>query len=128
MNYFIYLHGPQLLHWDGFGISELTWTILVISVGVLISLLMLALRKDIAYSLVVIWAFLGIYIKRTSILYINNTVATTSLIAILIIAIGAIVIIGYQLLKKKPGNTIRPGCNKNRIAGKSGSLLTKSIC
>jgi hypothetical protein len=90
------------VNWDGFGISPLIWTLLVISVGVLITLLMLALRKDIAYSLVVFWAFLGIWIKRTTPAFTNNDVATTALIAMILIGIGILVVIGFYLTKKKP--------------------------
>ena len=89
------------VHWDGFGISQLSWTIVVISVGVLITLLMLALRKDIAYSLVVIWALLGIYIKRTNAPFTNNDVATTAIIAMGILIAGVIIIAVYQLMRTK---------------------------
>ena len=51
--------------WNRWGISEATWTVLVLIVAVGITSLMLWRRKDIAYSLVVIWAFAGIIIKRT---------------------------------------------------------------
>ncbi|HUT00699.1 MAG TPA: hypothetical protein VMY59_10315 [Candidatus Thermoplasmatota archaeon] len=87
--------------WDGLGISPVIWTILVISVGVLITLLMLALRKDIAYSLVVLWALLGIWIKQTSPGFTNNDVATLALIAMVLISVGILVIIGFNLIKKK---------------------------
>jgi hypothetical protein len=89
------------VHWDGFGISELNWTILVMSVATLITLLMLATRKDIAYSLVVVWAALGIYIKRTTAPYTNNDVATTAIITIVLIVVGILAVIGYQLMNKK---------------------------
>jgi hypothetical protein len=96
------------VNWDGFGISPLIWTILVISVGVLITLLMLALRKDIAYSIVVLWALLGIWIKRTTPAYTNNDVALTALIAMIIIGVGILAIIGYLLLKKSKSTPNNP--------------------
>jgi hypothetical protein len=52
--------------WNGFGLSEQFWAVLVIGVGVLLALLMLFLRKDIYYCLVVDWALLGILLKRLS--------------------------------------------------------------
>jgi hypothetical protein len=60
-------------------------TIVVIAVAVLITLLMLFLRKDVAYSLVVVWATLGIFLKQ---LPGNLTIAITALIALIIIFIG----------------------------------------
>jgi hypothetical protein len=92
--------------WDGFGIEPLTWTILIIAVGTLLTILMLALRKDIAFSLVVLWAFLGIWMKRmtqpTTTTDVN--VATTASIAMILIAIGLLVVIGYHLIRKNKKN------------------------
>jgi len=91
------------VNWDGFGISELNWTIIIIAVATFLTILMLALRKDIAFSLVVLWAFLGIWMKRTTLpnTTIDMNVATTITIAIIFIAIGLLAIIGYQLIRKK---------------------------
>ena len=52
------------IDWNGFGIAPELWTMLVISVGTLITLTMLNRRRDIPYSLVVIWAYYGIISKR----------------------------------------------------------------
>jgi len=71
-------------------------TVFVILVAVIITYLMLFLRKDWLYSLVIVWAVLGIYLKQST---GNTTVAITSLIAIILIAIG-IVYTSYKLLRK----------------------------
>ncbi|DAC73388.1 MAG TPA: hypothetical protein DSN98_00455 [Thermoplasmata archaeon] len=88
--------------WDGFGIDPLTWTIIIIAIGTLLTALMLALRKDIAFSLVVLWAFFGIWMKRmtqpNTITDVN--VATTASIAIVLIAAGLLAVAGYQLMSK----------------------------
>jgi hypothetical protein len=52
--------------WNGFGISEVVWTIIIIIVGLIISILTIIKFRDIAYGLVIIWAYLGIYIKHTT--------------------------------------------------------------
>lgn len=52
--------------WDGFGISEHTWAVIIIMAGMLIGTLTMIINKDIAYSLVMLWAYAGIYIKHTS--------------------------------------------------------------
>ena len=72
------------------------WTILVIIVAVIITYLMLWLRKDWVYSLVVVWASLGIYLKQST---GNFTIAITALIAVIIVAVG-IVYTGVKLLRK----------------------------
>jgi hypothetical protein len=90
------------VEWDGFGIDRLTWTILIIAVGTFLTYLMLALRKDVAFSLVVVWAYLGIWIKRmtqpNTIMDMN--VATTASIALVLIVAGILAVIGYQLMSK----------------------------
>jgi len=53
-------------NWKGWGLSEIFWTILVILAGTIIALINIIQRGDIAYSAVIIWAYLGIIIKRYS--------------------------------------------------------------
>ncbi len=90
------------VNWDGFSIEPLLWTVLIIAVGTLLTFLMLALRKDVAFSLVVLWAFFGIWMKRmtqpTTPTDVN--VATTVSIALVLILAGIIAVIGYQWMKK----------------------------
>jgi hypothetical protein len=56
-----------LIHynWSGFGISGEQWTIIMIAAATLINLIILFRRKDLFYSLVIIWALAGIIYKRT---------------------------------------------------------------
>jgi len=50
--------------WDGWGLSGVIWTDLVISVALIITLAVIVTRRDIAYSLVIIWALIGIIVKQ----------------------------------------------------------------
>ncbi len=50
--------------WNGFGISEQIWTVVVIAVAIALALVSILKENDIAYALVVDWALLGIFIKR----------------------------------------------------------------
>lgn len=52
------------LGWAGFGISEETWAVIMLSVATFIGLTVVQKRKDVAYGLVIIWAFYGIVSKR----------------------------------------------------------------
>ncbi|MGM0385792.1 MAG: tryptophan-rich sensory protein [Actinomycetota bacterium] len=52
--------------WDGFGFSEPAWAVLIIAVGAVIGTAVILSDQDIAYGLVLIWAYLGIWIKHTS--------------------------------------------------------------
>ncbi|MDH7507654.1 MAG: hypothetical protein QHH15_07740, partial [Candidatus Thermoplasmatota archaeon] len=49
-----------------FYLGQVAWTILVLIIATIISVLIFIKRKDIAYNLVIIWALLGIIIKRLS--------------------------------------------------------------
>jgi hypothetical protein len=82
--------------WDGFGLAAETWAILVLAVALLITLLVIATRRDIAYSLVVIWALAGIAVNQT-----NGNVILTAEIALIIIGIALIVTLAVQRLRKK---------------------------
>jgi hypothetical protein len=76
--------------WDGFGISQELWTILVIIVATIITLLIIITRNDYAYSVVIIWALIGIYLKRISedpVYGFQNQIAYTALAAIIVILI-----------------------------------------
>ncbi len=54
------------LKWDGFGISDVTWTIIILLVGTLIGNLTLRYNNAIAYGAVFLWAYTGILIKHIS--------------------------------------------------------------
>lgn len=54
------------LGWNGFGISEVTWTVIILLVGAAIGFATIKLRRDIAYGLVLIWSYGGILLKHIS--------------------------------------------------------------
>jgi hypothetical protein len=85
-------------------LGQTTWTILVIAVAALITILVILKRKDIIYSLVIIWAFLGIIIKRLAddpIYGVQTNIAITATIAIIIIFIVIILKKTIPTLNKK---------------------------
>lgn len=52
------------INWDGLGISETIWTLIVLSVATIIAIIVILQRKDVAYTLVSVWAFIGIFSKQ----------------------------------------------------------------
>ncbi|HEY3409613.1 MAG TPA: hypothetical protein VGK53_15700 [Propionicimonas sp.] len=71
--------------WDGFGIPESTWAVAIIAVGAAIGTTVILRDSDIAYGLVLVWAYLGIWIKHTSSTGFNGAypaVSTTALVGI----------------------------------------------
>jgi hypothetical protein len=86
------------VHWNGFGISEQAWTVIVILVGISLAISMLLKRRDIFYCLVVDWALVGILIKRLSLSTIPaQSVIVTCIIGIALITVGILV----QVARKK---------------------------
>jgi hypothetical protein len=73
------------------------WTVLVLVVALLITMLMLVLRRDIAYGLVVIWASTGIAIKWTTV-EIIPLIFWTALIVSIVVALSIILM---PIIKKK---------------------------
>lgn len=83
---------------SGFGLLAEILTIIVIAVVVLITFAMLLLRKDCAYSLVIFWALLGIFIKQS---VANLTIAIVALISGILIIVGIVyIIIREKILHK----------------------------
>jgi hypothetical protein len=84
-------------NWNGFGLSPEMWAILVVAVALIITLLMLAIRKDVAYSLVVIWALIGIGVNHS----VNQSVVTLTEISAAIVALAIIVTVSFSLIRRK---------------------------
>jgi hypothetical protein len=84
--------------WDGFGLSEQFWAVLVIAVGIIIGLAVLFSRNDIYYNLVIDWAILGILLKRLADPSTEaSAVIITTIVGLAIITLGILV----QLIRKK---------------------------
>ena len=52
-------------NWGGFGLGDPFWTVSVILVGAFLGMAFLVKKRDLIYPLVVVWAYVGIIIKRT---------------------------------------------------------------
>jgi len=85
------------MNWDGFGISQETWAFLVIIVALLITLLVIVTRKDVAYGLVIIWALVGIAVKQSE---YENIVMMAEISAV-VVAIALVATILLTRLRRK---------------------------
>lgn len=54
------------INWNGFGIADFVWTSFILLVGALIGVLRMRKDRNIAYGLVLVWAYLGILLKHVS--------------------------------------------------------------
>jgi hypothetical protein len=80
------------VEWNRFGLSEVFWTALVIIIATVITLLMLKRRGDVFYVIVVIWAFIGIFIRHIAI-------GVPSYVLLLIL-IAAIALLTYNVVTR----------------------------
>ncbi len=72
--------------WDGFGIAASVWTIIMLVIATLITLSMVVIRRDVAYTAVILWALVGIVIKQVA----TPPVAITA--GIMVAAIGVVLV------------------------------------
>ncbi len=92
------------MNWNGFGIPKQIWTVTVLAVGVAIGVIAIVRDRDFAYGVVLIWAYIGIFIKHTSV-----TGFASAYPVVIFAAVAGIVLFvlaeGYLLFcikKKKP--------------------------
>nr|MBC7244683.1 tryptophan-rich sensory protein [Chloroflexota bacterium] len=81
-------------NWSGWGISAPAWAAIMLVIAAGIALAVHLTRRDLAYVLVIVWAFAGIAVKHMA----TPLVAwTAGLLAVVIAAVGAI-----RALQRKP--------------------------
>ncbi len=54
------------IEWSGFGLADSVWAVLIIAAAAAIGTFTMLRNHDVAYGLVLLWAFLGILIKHTT--------------------------------------------------------------
>jgi hypothetical protein len=78
--------------WNAWGMSQQLWTIIMIAVGILLGLFVLFSRRDIFYALVIDWAVLGIFLKRTAVDGASTQgVIITCIVGLCLLSIGIVV-------------------------------------
>ena len=75
------------LNWDGWGIRPQIWAVIMLIVGAGIASAVSISRGDVAYVLVIVWAFVGIAVKHAA----TSLVAVTAGLMALIIALTLLV-------------------------------------
>ena len=86
------------INWGTFGLGEQFWAVAVIIVALVITLVVLFLRRDIFYGLVVDWALFGILMKRLAVETTpDHNVVLISIVGLVVITTVIIV----QLVRKR---------------------------
>ena len=82
---------------DGLGLGEVTWAVLVIAIALLITLGVIVTRRDIAYSLVIIWALVGIALKQSS----NQSIVWSAGVSAVVILVAVVAVNLRSLMKRQ---------------------------
>lgn len=95
------------IRWDGFGIPDAVWTVVILCVGALIGSLRMWKDRNIVYGATIIWAYGGIWLKHASASGFGGKYP--SIIATVIICIVVFLgIIGALARKGDPRKTSNP--------------------
>jgi benzodiazapine receptor len=78
------------LGWNGWGISPQVWAVIMLLAAVVISGIMSFTRGDIAYSLVLIWAFVGIAVKHQGTALVATSAWAASILVGILLVVGVV--------------------------------------
>jgi hypothetical protein len=92
--------------WGRLGISQENWTIAILIVGIMISLSQIIYFERIAYGVVIIWAYWGIYGKHTSEYGFDNQYP--NIITVVVICLGIVILASTGLLVSRMSKRIVP--------------------
>lgn len=89
------------LGWNGFGISEEIWTVIILAVGTVIGILAGVRFKSVAYLLVLIWAYAGILLKHISISGFSGQYRYVIITVIVCMVLFALTIVSVMIKGKQ---------------------------
>jgi hypothetical protein len=82
---------------NGLGLGEVTWTVLVIIIALIITLGVIVTRRDFAYSLVLVWALVGIVVKQ----FDNQSIVLTAGASVAVIMVTLVAVNLRSMLKRQ---------------------------
>jgi benzodiazapine receptor len=83
------------LNWNGWGLSPELWAVIMLVAGAIIASAVSVIRGDVAYVLVVVWAFAGIAVKHSG----TTVVAVTA--GLLAVLVALTLLVGVPLRRKR---------------------------
>jgi len=87
-------------NWGGWGISDEAWAIIMLVAGGSIASAVSLTRGDIAYMLVIVWAFVGIAVKHGDAPVVATAAWVVTALAVLVLVVG--IVLGRRR-KQQPG-------------------------
>ena len=79
------------INWSGWGLTPQIWTVIVLTVATVLAAIFLLQRRDILYSLVIVWAFGGILTKHLTFFNSQYTLIITACIVYILLITAGIV-------------------------------------
>ena len=80
----------DFLNWGQWGLSAEAWTVIMLLVGVALAWAMSLSRGDVAYVLVIIWAFVGIAVKNSDTPMVETAAWVAAGLAVLALVVGLV--------------------------------------
>ena len=90
------------LNWNGFGISAVTWTFIMIAAGLILGGLMVYYRNEFVFPLVVIWAYAGIEFKSGVDQTVGNVAGAAALLLLFYMLLVLLRARQRQMLDNRP--------------------------
>lgn len=89
--------------WGGFGISALTWTIVILIAGAGIGILQLYKSRSVSYGLVLVWAYFGIWLKHSSADGLDGAypAITQTVLLCIFVFIGVLLVLTFKKITSK---------------------------
>ncbi|NMC55324.1 MAG: tryptophan-rich sensory protein [Chloroflexi bacterium] len=78
------------LQWNGWGLRPEIWLVVVLSAALLVALAMARTQKDVAYLLVLVWSFVGIWVKHRAVPTVGAA-ALSAAVAVALLALSSLV-------------------------------------
>ena len=78
------------LNWNGWGISPEAWTVIMLVASIVIASAVSLTRGDVAYMLVIVWAFVGIAVKHAGTPVVATATWVTTALAVLMLVVGLV--------------------------------------
>ncbi len=99
------------INWNGFGISESNWVIIMIGAATLLSFFIIFVRRNFFFGLVILWALYGIVLKRQQIDPVEyQNIINAAWAAFILVVIALVIRIARpEKFKTQPGtSSIKP--------------------
>jgi hypothetical protein len=81
----LYFHG-----WNGWGISAITWTLIMVLIATAVAAVIVIQRRDIAYAGVILWALVAVALKHCENSILRNTVLVLAIVLVLTATINSL--------------------------------------